>query len=509
MKSISRGLILSLTLVATGFAQGAEPRLEPASPTMSYQGREIPRAEEAILDPKHTVLVVHEMLNDFVSKGGGADKAGRRYAMDPEIERIARLLAAARAKNVRVAHVRWTRHADGSADDDASCARGTPVCSGRRTQAGRTRPPSNIEGSWGWQAPEAIKPAPGDWVLPKWRQDAFFSTQLDALMRWNAIKTMVIVGLGAEVGIMPSVMTAAELGYFTVVVEDAIAAAYPSRRESAMEFLRDTAIVKNTQEMEEIWNKATAAPTGAEPASSAEQPSSESTSPNAPPKATVDYRGRRIPNTDAEVINPKHTLLLVHEMQNDFIGKGGAFDRFGRRTDADGILEPVARLLAGARAKNVPVAYVRSTNHADGSTFSDRMLHGPLARPGATSSRGWAVEGTPGWEIADAVKPVPGDLVIRKYRPDAFFATPLDSLMRWNGIKTVVVVGVGAEVGVVPTLMSASNLGYFAVAVSDCLRPADPGRMEDAMRYIADQAMMKTHTEVLDIWRGAAPRPAE
>ena len=509
MKPFSGRLILFLAIVATGYVQSAETRQTPTGQTITYQGREIPRSEEAILDPKHSVLVVHEMLNDFVSKGGAADKVGRRYNMDPEIERIAKLLRAARAKNVRVAYVRWTRHADGSTDDDASCARGTPVCSGRRTEAGRTQAPSNIEGSWGWQAPEAIKPASGDWVLPKWRQDAFFSTQLDALMRWNGIKTMVIVGLGAEVGIMPSVMTASEMGYFTVVVEDAIATADPSRREDAMKFLRGTAIIKSTKEMEAIWRQATPAPAAMAPALALKPPSIELAPRNATPKATRNDRGRQTPNTDAEMLNPKHSLLLLHEMQNDFISKGGAFDQFGERIDAEGILQPVARLLAEARAKNVPVAYVNWTNYADHSTFFDHPSRRTLLRSGAMGSRGWAVEGTPGWEIADPVKPAPGDWVIRKYRPDAFFATPLDSLMRWNGVKTVVIVGVGAEVGVVPTLMSASNLGYSTVAVSDCLRAADPARMEDAMRYIADQAMLKTHTELLEIWREAVPRLAE
>ena len=475
------GLILVLAMAVSGSAHSAQTREKPDSPTMTYQGREIPRAEEAILDPKHTVLVIHEMLNDFVSRGGAADKAGVRYAMDPEIERIARLLAAARAKNVRVAHVRWTRFGDGSTDDDASCATGSRVCSGRRTSAGRTRPPANIEGSWGWQAPEAIAPAQGDWVLPKWRQDAFFSTQLDALMRWNGIKTMVIVGLGTEVGIMPSVMTASELGYFTVVVGDAIKEIDAARKESAMAFLRDTAIVRNARQIEEIWRKAAVVPAGAGPA----------------PRD--------------EVLNPSHTLLLVHDMQNDFIGRGGAFDQPGRRVDGDRILKPVARLIAGARQKNVRVAYTRWTNYADGSTFSDRVLRGSMARPDtdADGTRGWAIEGSPGWEIADAVKPLPDDWKIRKYRPDAFYATPLDSLMRWNGIKTVVVVGTGVEAGVLPTLISASNLGYFTVAVSDCLALSGPGRMNDLMGYIADGAIVQTHAELLEIWRDAAPKPAE
>ena len=69
--------------------------------------------------------------------------------------------------------------------------------------------------------------------------------------------------------------------------------------------------------------------------------------------------------------------------------------------------------------------------------------------------------------------------------------------------------GIGAEGGVLPTLMSASNLGYFTVAVADCLALPGPGRMDDAMRYIADGAIVGTHAELLELWRGAAAKPAE
>ncbi len=497
-----------LMMVATGNIQASEPGEEPATATMTFQGREIPRSDDAILDPKHSVLVIHEMLNDFVSKGGVADQAGLRYAMEPEIGRIARLLAAARAKNVRVSYVRWTRFADGSTDDDAACAVGSRVCSGRRTAAGRTSPPSNIEGSWGWRAPRAIAPEAGDWVLPKWRQDAFFSTPLDALMRWNGIRTMVIVGLGTEVGIMPSVMTASELGYFTVVVDDAVKAVDPKRQASAMAFLRDTAMVRNTREVEAIWNRA-AILTDVAPTSQEEPPTGESPPQGADTntEATVTHRERRIPNSADEVLDPRHTLLLVHDMQNDLIGKGGVLAGFGRRIDADGVLKPVARLLAGAREKNVRVAYTQWTNHADRSSFSEHAFWGSPAPTGMPGNRAWAIEGTSGWQLADAVKPSPDDWKIRKYRPDAFYATPLDSLMRWNGIETVVVVGIGA--GVLPTLMSASNLGYFTVAVSDCLAPSAPDRVDDAVRHIAHGAMVKTHAELLEIWRDAAAKSAE
>ena len=40
--------------------------------------------------------------------------------------------------------------------------------------------------------------------------------------------------------------------------------------------------------------------------------------------------------------------------------------------------------------------------------------------------------------------------IIRKMRRDAFFATPLDALLRSNGVKTIVLIG-GVTAGVVPT----------------------------------------------------------
>ena len=115
------------------------------------------------------------------------------------------------------------------------------------------------------------------------------------------------------------------------------------------------------------------------------------------------------------------------------------------------------------------------------------------------------VEGTPGWEILDEIKPAPDDWVIRKYQGDAFFATPLDTLMRWNGIKTLVIVGIGSEAGVIPTLMHAGNLGYYRVAVSDCLAPAGPAMAEEGMRWVARSATIKTSDDVIKIWQAAEP----
>ena len=155
------GLLVSV-LFAVGVAgcTSAEPETggEPA-------GQAASQPLDEVLDPKHTVLLVHDMMNDFVAEGGASDTAGRRWNADGVMEPIANLLAAARAKDVRVAYARWTRQEDGSWD---YVARGT----------GQTPPLAPVESTWGWEAPEAITPMPDDWIIVKTRPDAFLGTEL-------------------------------------------------------------------------------------------------------------------------------------------------------------------------------------------------------------------------------------------------------------------------------------------------------------------------------------------
>ena len=39
----------------------------------------------------------------------------------------------------------------------------------------------------------------------------------------------------------------------------------------------------------------------------------------------LTYKGREIPETFAEIVDPKHTALIVHEMLNDFLNPNGEF----------------------------------------------------------------------------------------------------------------------------------------------------------------------------------------
>src|SRR5206468_12781196 len=54
----------------------------------------------------------------------------------------------------------------------------------------------------------------------------------------------------------------------------------------------------------------------------------------------------------------------------------------------------------------------------------------------------------------------------------------------------------------------ASNIGYFTVAVEDCIRPSDPARMDDAVKYLSMTSTMKKSTDLIEIWDKSTPRPS-
>ena len=70
-------------------------------------------------------------------------------------------------------------------------------------------------------------------------------------------------------------------------------------------------------------------------------------------------------------------------------------------------------------------------------------------------------------EIVDAIKPLPGDLVLNKNTMGAFGSTGIDAHLKSMGIRHVVVTGVSTNNCVGMTAMEASDRQYGVVVVSD------------------------------------------
>ena len=55
----------------------------------------------------------------------------------------------------------------------------------------------------------------------------------------------------------------------------------------------------------------------------------------------LTFQGRQILDTLPEIVHPDHTVVMVHDMQNDNTGKGGKYDAIGRRIDVTPIIPPI------------------------------------------------------------------------------------------------------------------------------------------------------------------------
>lgn len=182
------------------------------------------------------------------------------------------------------------------------------------------------------------------------------------------------------------------------------------------------------------------------------------------------------------------TAVVVVDMQNAFAKKGGYLDLAGHETSATRkIIEPCRKLITALRKKGAKIIYFQMGYSAD---LSDK---GAPDSPGALKSRVLKfidqhpdskdrvyIYGEWGAEIIDELKPLPGDITIRKQRYDGFFGTNFDLTLKTLGIQYLVFVGTATNVCVESTIRHAFFLDYFPILVSDAVSPIGPDIAQQA-----------------------------
>ena len=85
----------------------------------------------------------------------------------------------------------------------------------------------------------------------------------------------------------------------------------------------------------------------------------------------------------------------------------------------------------------------------------------------------------------DELAPAAEDTVLRKFRYDAFYGTPLDHLLRLWGIDTLVICGTLANITVHYTAASAALRWYAVVIPRDAISSLEPFDLEASLRQTA------------------------
>lgn len=185
------------------------------------------------------------------------------------------------------------------------------------------------------------------------------------------------------------------------------------------------------------------------------------------------------------------TALIVIDMQRDFLEPGGFGESLGNDVSLlQKPVEPIKRLLAGARQRGILVIHTREGHRPDMSDAPRAKVErgAPSLRIGAPGPMGRIlIRGEPGHDIVPELYPEAGEPVIDKPGKGAFFATDLGAMLQHRGIENLIVCGVTTEVCVHTTVREANDRGYRCIVPGDCCGSYFPEFHEMGLRMIKAQ----------------------
>jgi len=182
-------------------------------------------------------------------------------------------------------------------------------------------------------------------------------------------------------------------------------------------------------------------------------------------------------------IDLHRTVLMVIDMQNDFCAPGGWVDHLGLDYSPDRApIEPLKRLIPALRGAGARIVWVNWGNRPDLANMPPNQLH--LYKPAgrgiglgdALPGHGARVLEKDSWaaDIVEELQPDAADIKVDKHRISGFWDTPLDSILRNLGTRTILFAGVNTDQCVFCSLTDANFLGYGCVLLEDCCATTSP-----------------------------------
>ena len=197
-------------------------------------------------------------------------------------------------------------------------------------------------------------------------------------------------------------------------------------------------------------------------------------------------------------LNNKETALLVIDMQHGFLSDFGGMARLGYNykllRDA---IPGCEKLVDSARKSSIPIFFTKYVYEPD---FRDGGVQVEEISLGIKDSKLCAA-GSKDAEIIENLVPKKGEVIIEKNRPSSFYATRLESYLRAQKIKTLVLCGVTTNICVESTARDAAQKDYKTYVVKDSIAEIDEFRHEVAIKAMQHMfAKIVTVEEVVNSW---------
>eukprot|EP00871_Galdieria_phlegrea_P004407 jgi/Galph1/4968/GphlegSOOS_G3619.1 len=180
-------------------------------------------------------------------------------------------------------------------------------------------------------------------------------------------------------------------------------------------------------------------------------------------------------------------VVILCDFQNDIMG-------FLPPDKKDGVINGATKLLQFAREKRIPVIHVGVRFRKGYPEVSKNSKFFSLL-----ASRGnLLIEGTPGSEHVDQLKPIEGEIMVTKRRVGAHFNTDLQSILNGLEVTHLILGGVSTSGVILSTVRWASDADYQITVVREAVADGNETAHHALLDHIfPSQANVVTIDEVI------------
>lgn len=192
------------------------------------------------------------------------------------------------------------------------------------------------------------------------------------------------------------------------------------------------------------------------------------------------------------------SAILVIDLARDFVHAGGTIADAGGaeyQARAQALVPRLARLLAAARERGIPVIYTTDEHHPDDAELRKWPPH--------------SMAGTPEADVVAELAPEPGDTVIGKRTYSPFIDTALEEVLRARGITQLYITGLHTDCCARHTSGDAFQRGYDLVWVTDALDAFTDEAHRAGLEYfrtwyaVDPERQFRTVDQLVEEWSGA------
>ncbi len=193
------------------------------------------KPEDITIDLAACAVIVVDMQNAYLSKGGYLDLAGfDRDGAEDVVIAMRHLLADARSADVPIIYLQngWDpayREAGGVDSPNQMKSNALRLMRRRPELAGTLL----AKGGWDYELRDEIAMQDGDILVQKSRYSGFVNTPLDSILRSRGIKYLLVAGVATNVCVETTIRDAFGLEYHAVLVTDCCHQAGPAYLQDA------------------------------------------------------------------------------------------------------------------------------------------------------------------------------------------------------------------------------------------------------------------------------------